>query len=634
MVLLTGLLLLVAMGFFSWRRLLVFMQFFQQEEYDSRRYLAWLARQYPSTVTVGYGILDPVLEKISNKAIDKQTTVVLFLLALACFFIPNANIALSLFSLLASLSLILVGVLTDDPRIKAKKKLNLTPRAKRIMTTAIIIATLVFLFLSTLFMGGVLGKFLASVITLQLLCVVLPVANMALAVVEQQIQKKYLDEAREKLSEVSVKIIGITGSYGKTSTKHYLGHILSSVAPTLITAGSINTLMGVCRMIREDLNNDHRFFVVEMGAYAPGSIAKLCDLVNPRFGGITAIGYAHYERFKNLEQVASAKFELARSVLVNSGQMVINADQIDEKFIEKHVSHPNRYTLISQIPHPKLRTWQLSDIKETINGISFTLEDDSGKIALDVPIYGYHQVWNVAEAYALAVQAGVPRDTVVASLRSVKQTPHRLEVKKDANKAWIIDDAYNSNPTGFEAALRTLAILGKNRSGKRILVTPGMVELGELHNEWHYKTGLIAGECADILLLIHADRIPTFVRGFEDGWANCKKKLQDKLTPPTPEESAVEKETPKHRNESEKETKLLLDTFRFGLADIPQPENALEQRKEIIRFQTLADANKWLEKNLHANDTVLFENDLPDLYESDLDLSVTFGKKLIAAGKH
>src|ERR1700683_3694665 len=121
-------------------------------------------------------------------------------------------------------------------------------------------------------------------------------------------------------------VIAVTGSYGKTSVKHILGHVLETAAPTLITPGSVNTAMGIARVIRERLQPHHRYFVVEMGAYGPGSIRRLCALTPPKMGIVTAIGMAHYERFKSLEAVAAAKFELAEAVAANGGKTIAAAD--------------------------------------------------------------------------------------------------------------------------------------------------------------------------------------------------------------------------------------------------------------------------------------------------------------------
>src|SRR5206468_12245453 len=135
--------------------------------------------------------------------------------------------------------------------------------------------------------------------------------------------------AHSKLQRLNPVVIGVTGSYGKTSVKHILGHVLETAGPTLITPGSVNTAMGIARVIRERLQPHHRYLVVEMGAYGIGSIRRLCALTPPRLGIISAIGKAHYERFKSLDAVAQAKFELAEAAAGNGGSVVAAADVVE-----------------------------------------------------------------------------------------------------------------------------------------------------------------------------------------------------------------------------------------------------------------------------------------------------------------
>src|SRR5206468_4274303 len=146
--------------------------------------------------------------------------------------------------------------------------------------------------------------------------------------------------AHSKLQRLNPVVIGVTGSYGKTSVKHILGHVLETAGPTLITPGSVNTAMGIARVIRERLAPHHRYFVVEMGAYGIGSISRLCALTPPKIGIISAIGKAHYERFRSLEAVARAKFELAEAVRDNAGTIIIAADTMEfawpRQFAEQH----------------------------------------------------------------------------------------------------------------------------------------------------------------------------------------------------------------------------------------------------------------------------------------------------------
>jgi len=380
--------------------------------------------------------------------------------------------------------------------------------------------------------------------------------------VEKGIQWRIRKKALRKLKKLSPTVIGITGSYGKTSTKHILGHILSTVSPTLITPKSFNTVMGICRSIFDGLTSKHEYFVVEMGAYGPGSIKRLSDFVSPTHGIITAIGIAHLERFKSPERILNAKYELADKVSEMAGILVVPADSTPKAFLKSRMkTHPETYPFGSkkhEFPHETYYT----DVKETSSGLSFKIHCAGKAYAIETPLYGLHQCANITAAFSLAKHLEVPEKTIVASLKTLPQIEHRLEVSRGNNGSIIIDDAYNSNVDGFLSALSLLNTLGQKRK-RRILVTPGMIELGEAHDREHKRLGQKAAECADIMLVIGSERIPTLTAGFNE---NSKKDQQ------------------------------------------------------VIPCSSFAEAKNWITQNGTANDVILFENDLPDLFEEKLKL--------------
>src|SRR5262249_50568901 len=195
-----------------------------------------------------------------------------------------------------------------DPRKTAKKPLAMTARATRIGAIALALS-------AAIGVGAALLTDWAAIwlLPVQLVPVTLVAANLILAPFEARVPRPSLDEARAILRRHDPVVIGITGSYGKTSVKHILGHILETAAPTLITPGSVNTAMGIARIVRERLGAHHRYFVVEMGAYGIGSIRRLCELTPPKLGIITAIGMAPYERVKTLHARPHAQFQPAQS---------------------------------------------------------------------------------------------------------------------------------------------------------------------------------------------------------------------------------------------------------------------------------------------------------------------------------
>ena len=267
--------LFTVLGFavFAARRLLTYLHLFQQEEYDIRRFLRWIGE---------------------NRGWDRRLSLILFAI-FAAQLILLALVPEAAFVVLAGLACFGAAAFERDPRKTAKKKLAMTARANRIYAIALVLAALVGAAAAL-----ISGLVVVWIVAVQLVPLTLIAANLLLAPAEARVQRRYWNEARARLDQLKPTVVAITGSYGKTSVKHIIGHVLETAAPTLITPGSVNTAMGIARVIRERLQPQHRYFVVEMGAYGIGSIRRLCALTPPHLGIITAIGKAHYERFKTL----------------------------------------------------------------------------------------------------------------------------------------------------------------------------------------------------------------------------------------------------------------------------------------------------------------------------------------------
>jgi UDP-N-acetylmuramoyl-tripeptide--D-alanyl-D-alanine ligase len=482
---------------------------------------------------------------------DRRASILLLVLGgLESFLVVSSLIA----AIGAAAALVALSSVEKDPRSASKKKLVMTDRAKRIYFSAFALVVIA--------AAGVASArlhLLVWIIPVQFIPLALVLGNALTLPYEKKIQKQFWSEAHRKLQRLKPTIIGITGSYGKTSTKHLLGHILEMQAPALITPGSVNTPMGIARVVREQLTSHHRFFVCEMGAYGPGSIANLCRLAPPDIGVITAIGMAHYERFRTLETVARAKFELAEAVAAKRGTVII-AEQVLElepakSFRERH---PQNTLVVGKDPACSLR---LISSAQTDAGIQAEVIWRGNSYVLKAPIYGEHHISNMAVAFAAACTLGVSPEDAIVALASVSQISHRLEVKGGPRGTRIIDDAYNSNPVGFASALELLNTLTRN-GGRRILITPGMVELGPAHDEEHRKIGELAANQVDLLLAVLPDRIKALTAAYAS------------------------------RN----------------------PNGT------VLPFANFMAAQRWLNENLRPDDVVLLENDLPDVYEKKLTL--------------
>lgn len=525
---------------FAVRRCLTYLHIFQQEEYDGPRFFRWMA---------------------AARAFDKRATLPL----LACWGAALAAPGHAAYAAWAA-GLVLLGVaaVEDNPLRAAKKKLVLTARVKRILSVALALtaAYAVALALCPASPAALLPFWIMGV---QALPVALVAANASLAPVEARIQQGFWNEAHQKLLRLAPTVVAVTGSYGKTSVKHILAHVLGCYHPTLMTPGSINTPMGISRIIREKLTDAHRFFIAEMGAYGIGSIERLCRLAPPDFAIITNVGPAHYERFKDLATVVRAKFELAHATVARGGRVVLPAALLEYDHARDFAAANAGAVLLCAgtdvtapatvgEPAPSVRVLEAG---QDLSGIRARLLYRDQEYEVRAPIHGMHHADNVALAFAAACGVGVEPQRVVSALRSLPQIAHRLEVKPQPDGSVLIDDAYNSNPSGFASALDLLDLYRK--AGRRgVLVTPGMVELGTLHDSAHAELGARAAACADVLLAVAPARIPT-----------------------------------------------LVESFRAAAG----PDQM------VVECADFAAARAWLAANIGPGDAVLLENDLPDLYE-------------------
>lgn len=514
---------------FAARRLMTYLHAFQQEDYDENRFLKWV---------------------FTKKIFDKRLSLVLILAGALVFAEHWVSVPNFIAEAFVFLGFIVTVAREKDPRSQSKKKLAMTTRAKRIYFTAMFYAALSGVWI---FFVGEASPFL-WLAPVHLMPLILVLGNMTMAPVETALQNKYWNEASRKLAQINPIVIGVTGSYGKTSVKHILGHILKAAAPTLMTPGSVNTPMGISRIIREDLVEGQKYFIVEMGAYGPGSIARLCKLTPPSIGIISAVGHAHIERFKSLDVVAKTKFELAEAVIKNGGKVIIQ---------DKTLKFPRSQELRGEYSSSFVTCGDdannflvIKEAKQTDKGLEMTIHYNKTMFVLDVPLFGLHHAQNVALAFAAARALDIPADTIATALKRTPQIPHRLELKKQPDGSIIIDDAYNSNPLGFRSALDLLAIMDSKK--RKILITPGIVELGSSHDDVHEKLGRYAGEVCDILIVVNPKRIPTFIKGYKETAGS----------------------------------------------------------KPLHEMKTFAEAQAWINKNKQASDVILIENDLPDLYEN------------------
>lgn len=320
-------------------------------------------------------------------------------------------------------------------------------------------------------------------------------AGWLLTPVEKAINRRYYNDAARRLRSMpDLRIIGITGSYGKTSTKHYLYRIMSEQYDTLMTPGSYNTTLGVVRTVREYLKPYNEVFIVEMGAKQPGDIREICDLVHPTVGIITAVGPQHLESFKTIERVQATKFELV-DALPADGIAIVNDDF--EKIADRPVD--NVKCLRYGVEH-KGATYNAVDVRYTAHGTTFTITGADGwHLPLTTRLLGECNVSDLLAAAVTAHVMGVDDAKIAAAVASIEPVEHRLSIKTTPGGLTILDDAFNSNPVGSRMALE---VLGAMTGGKRIVITPGMIELGDEQYKLNSELGEHVGRHADVAIVV------------------------------------------------------------------------------------------------------------------------------------
>ena len=519
-----------AFAFLLWVRLHTLLTYFQQEEYDSRRFPAAILRM---------------------RLYDVRASVVLLILTgISAFAYSSGNlISLSVAAILAS-AVMLTAIAWREKQYQYKKPLALTERARRIRNVAAIICVLLVLLAS---MGPI-----QALIAVQLPPVALIIANAMLQPVQEKVNERYVAEARDKLARLDPVRIGITGSFGKTTTKHIFAEVLGVSAPVFYSRGSINTVLGLTRHIRERLQWSHRYFIAEMGAYGIGSVARLCRFVQPDYGIVTAIGDAHTERFGSVENIARAKSELVEAVCEKGGTAVVATQVMDyAPFRGLAERYPGQVVTVGPEESADIRiaSAALEDAEWVI-----TLEDRRpdgfGTLSYELPLLGEHNVTNSALAVAMAaiIDPDISRRIPLVT-PDVEQVPHRLQKRESPGEPLVLDDAYNANEAGFRNAVAVAAELARQRGGRAILVTPGIAELGMEHDRVHAKLGEYAAGHADVIYAVNPSRIASF-------------------------------------------------TSALAAAGKPPVEVA-----------SFSDARKALKTDAKPEDVVLYENDLPDLLE-------------------
>lgn len=271
------------------------------------------------------------------------------------------------------------------------------------------------------------------------------VVNVVNRPMEKAVNDHFIHDAERKLKEVpGLTIIGVTGSYGKTSVKFYLQTLLQEKFNVLVTPESYNTPMGVVKTIRGSLKPTHEIFVCEMGARYVGEIKEICDIVHPHHGVITSIGPQHLETFGSMENITRTKYELA-DALPQNGMLFLNGDSPN---VEENSGKYQNVTFYRS--HSTGDGYRAEDIRLSQLGTEFTVVSPTGETErFQTRLVGEHNVINIVGAIAVANRLGIPLRDLKVPVRRIQPVEHRMEMTQHGNVT-IIDDAYNSNPVGLQ----------------------------------------------------------------------------------------------------------------------------------------------------------------------------------------
>lgn len=385
---------------------------------------------------------------------------------------------------------------------KAIKPLVFTPRVKRQFITACVLLLVLFglWWLGSFWVYISLGGLLFFYAFTPVLMMITLYVNMPM---EKAVANHYVRDAKKILkASPNMKIIGVTGSYGKTTTKFMITRLLSEKYTVTVTPESFNTPMGVVRTIREKMKPATEIFVVEMGAKKVGDIEEICKIVNPDYGVITSVGPQHLDTFHSLENIIKTKFELADYVAKKQGTMFLNcaSEPVAKQRVEGSICYGLDHGLDAYA----------TDVVYHEGGASFTVCVGEERIPLQTRLLGQHSILNLTVAVAVARYFDVPVKDIQFAVSTLKPTEHRLEVKGFVGGATMIDDAYNANPEG---CLEAVNVLGRFENKQKIIITPGLVELGDREEQCNFDLGVRAGQVCDRIVLVGLKRSEPIANG-------------------------------------------------------------------------------------------------------------------------
>lgn len=521
---------------------LKFILVLQQSGYKIKRYFKWLGARET-----------PYLSRLMLLCLLGF----LFFCVLSMSFAPILGNMVSSYIGFISYILFTLLYIKTEKSVNAKVPLKKTSRIIRLSILYIIFISAVTFGLMVLldFVAYKINSEIVAILRYSILCAmpiltpyILFLVHVMIYPLERLISRYYIQHSKRKLAHSSVLKIGITGSYGKTSVKEILKTILSQKYRVLATPSSFNTPLGIALSVKQ-LDSTHDVFIAEMGARSVGDIRTLTDIVKPSYGIITGINNQHLETFGSIENIKDTKFELIEGLTPN-GEGFFSVDSQGSKELYERFNGIKYATGINAQNNFVFAT----DIVIDERGTTFTLNiHGENPISCTTVLLGKHAVSNICLAAAVAYKIGLSPEEIATGINRIQTIMHRLELRPNNKNIIIIDDSYNSNEDGVKAAMEVLSTF----NGRKIVLTPGLVELGKMENVMNLEFGKVLAKHADMVFVIGKHNAEMLVSGLLEG----------------------------------------------GMP------------RENIRFaKTLNKANEELNGVLQEGDVVLFENDLPDNY--------------------
>ena len=481
-------LLLIVIFFFLYKRGLIFLQIAQQDEYSPKALLSWHK---------------------DNFAFDKRGSLIALFTLLIAYFCECYLAA----NLIGITLLFILFKLTPNPIIEGKKTLNFTNRSKKIFYAYLLLLSLI-LITFTLIHGNCHAVFfwIYCFLLFQLPPFLIMLAIYILNKPEKMLQDKFLNEAKVIFRNSGTCCIGVTGSYGKTSVKNHLGEIIQTTLGSCFwPSEGTNTLMGITREIREKLNRFYKYSIIEMAAYRVGSISKSCKLCPPKISIITAIGSQHLERFGSLDVTYKAKTEIAKA-LPKDGILVCNYDNELSRKAGKEFNDKISKTIFYGLTRDPLNNCYASDIKIDKTGTSFNVHWENEIYPSKTTLLGKHAVSNLLCCFVTACTLGAKPKNIIAAIAGISPVNHRLKLEKRGDY-YVLDDAYNANEKGFAYALE---VVKEFEASKKIIMTPGVIELGEKQYKINKELAKSAMKICDYFIAVGEPNRQAFSDGFSD----------------------------------------------------------------------------------------------------------------------